>query len=115
MQPQADSLRGVKWTAPVPDRAWHAAGADVHAQIDALFRRCPGLCGFSVQPKVSADGNTGGEEELFVTAIGIDPGAPRGQYAEIFEQIAATLKDLLAERPEAHALLRGRTFARCLH
>ena len=85
------------------------------AQIDALFRRCPELCGFSVQPKVSADGNTKGEEELFVTAIGIEPSAPRGQYAEIFEQIATTLKDLLGERPEAHALLRGRTFARSLH
>jgi hypothetical protein len=115
VQPRAASLGGVKWTTAVPDRAWHAAGADVDAQIDALFRRCPELCGFSVQPKVSADGNTAGEEELFVTAIGIEPGAPRGQYAEIFEQIALTLKDLLAERPEAHALLRGRTFARFLH
>jgi hypothetical protein len=96
------------------DRVWKVADADVSAQIKALFGRCPDLCGFSVQAKICAEGNPVDEEELFVTAIGIALPTSKQQYADIFEQIATTLKDLLAERPEAHALLRGRTFARVL-
>jgi len=105
----------VKWTWRAPEPTWQAAGEELESEIHALFRRCPGLSGFSVQPKVSADGNIEGEEQLFVTAIGIDGRVGRSQYADIFEQISATLKGLLAERPEAHALMRGRTFARVLH
>jgi hypothetical protein len=97
------------------DRAWIAADADVSSQIGALFDRCPELCGFSVQVKVSADGNPGGEEELFVTAISIAPRLSKEQYSEIFEQISGALTELLAERPEAATLLRARTFARTLH
>jgi len=98
------------------ERAWQAADADVAAQIGALFERCPELGGFSVQPKVLADAvNLPGEEELFVTAICISPRLSKEQYAEIFERISGTLMQLLAERPEAHTLLRGRTFARILH
>jgi hypothetical protein len=97
------------------DSAWIAADADVSSQIGALFDRCPELCGFSVQLKVSADGNPGGEEELFVTAISIAPRLSKEQYSEIFEQISGALTELLAERPEAATLLRGRTFARTLH
>jgi hypothetical protein len=97
------------------DRAWIAADADVASQIGALFDRCPELCGFSVQVKVSADGNPGAEEELFVTAISIAPRLTKEQYGEIFEQISGALTDLLGERPEAATLLRGRTFARSLH
>jgi hypothetical protein len=97
------------------DRAWIAADADVASQIGALFDRCPELSGFSVQVKVSADGNPGVEEELFVTAISIAPRLSKEQYTEIFEQISGALTDLLGERPEAATLLRGRTFARTLH
>ena len=97
------------------ERAWTAAGADVSAQIDALFDRCPELCGFSVQKKVLAEGSPTGEEELFVTAISICPRLSKEQYTEIFEQISSTLTELMGERPEAAALLQGRTFARTLH
>jgi hypothetical protein len=97
------------------DRAWRAADADLAAQIGALFNRCPELCGFSVQAKVFAEGRPAGEEELFVTAISISPRLGKDQYGDIFEQIAGTLTDLLSERPEAHSLLRGRTFARSVH
>ena len=98
------------------DRAWRAAGADLTAQIAALFSRCPELCGFSVQAKVFAEGHPAGEEEeLYVTAISIVPRLGKEQYGDIFEQIADTLTDLLSERPEAHSLLRGRTFARSVH
>jgi len=96
--------------------AWKAADADLAAEIGALFTRCPELCGFSVQPKVFADSaNREGAEELFVTAISIAPRLSKEQYAQIFEQISASLMQLLAERPEAHSLLRGRTFARIVH
>lgn len=98
-----------------PDRAWRAADADLTAQIAALFSRCPDLCGFSVQAKVFAEGRPQGEEELFVTAISISPRLGKEQYGDIFEQIAGTLSDLLSERPEAHSLLLGRTFARSVH
>jgi hypothetical protein len=91
------------------------ADADLADQVEALFARCPGLAGFSVQVKVSAEGNPEGEEELFVTAIGIEQGAGHDQFAEIFEQIAGTLKEFLDERPEGRILVCGRTFARTLH
>ncbi len=97
------------------DRVWQAADAEVTSQVAALFERCPDLSGFSVQVKICAEGNAADEEELFVTAIGIAPRSSKEQYAEIFEQIGTTLKELLADRPEAQALLRGRTFARNLH
>ena len=97
------------------DRAWIAADADVSSQIKALFNRCPELCGFSVQVKVCADASPGEEEELFVTAISINPRLSKEQYGEIFEQISGALTELLGERPEAATLLRGRTFARTLH
>jgi hypothetical protein len=97
------------------DRAWIAADADVASQIGALFNRCPELCGFSVQVKISADGNPGGEEELFVTAISIAPRFSKEQYDEIFDQISGALTELLGGRPEAATLLQGRTFARRLH
>src|SRR5258708_37528798 len=98
------------------DGAWRAADADLAAQIAALFNRCPELCGFSVQAKVFAEGRpAGGEDELFVTPIRISPRLGKEQYGDIFEQIAGTLTDLLSERPEAHSLLRGLTFARSVH
>jgi hypothetical protein len=97
------------------ERAWRAADADVSAQILALFQRCPELCGFSVQVKVLAEAKPSDEEELFVTAISIAPRLSKEQYTEIFEQISSTLTELMAERPEAATLLRGRTFARTVH
>jgi hypothetical protein len=105
----------IQTPAPLSDeRAWRAADADLTAEIRGLFARCPALDGFSVQAKVLAEGG-GAEEELFVTAISIASSVAREGYPAIFEDIASTLKDLLEERPEAHALLRGRTFARALH
>ena len=93
--------------------AWKAADAALATQVRGLFARCPELCGFSVQPKIYADAwNRPEDEELFVTAISIAPRLSKAQYTEIFEQISASLVQLLAERPEAHVLLRGRTFAR---
>ena len=78
----------------------------VEQQLQLLFSRCPELSGFSVR---------GEEDELFVSDVGIAPRLSAEQYGEIYQDIALTLSELLDERPEAGALLRGRTFARELH
>lgn len=87
-------------------------------RIEALFERCPELCGFSVRdpsdiPDSCTRSETGGD--LFVTDIGISPRLGAEQYGEIFNEIFSTLSELLAEEPEASEHLRGRTFARTLH
>lgn len=90
----------------------------VPAAIDALFQRYPALAGFSVRglPDVPDSCSRSGEEgELFVSDIGIAPSASDEQFGEIFQEIAATLSEVLAEHPEACETLRGRTFARTLH
>jgi hypothetical protein len=82
----------------------------IHHQLEerlqSLFARCPELSGFSVR---------GEAEGLIVSDVGISPRLSAEQYGEIFQDIAATLSELLDERPEASELLRGRTFARTLH
>ena len=90
----------------------------MNARIEALFDRCPALCGFSVRepadiPDSCTRSDAGGD--LFVTDIGISPRLGADQYGEIFNEIFSTLSELLADEPEAGEKLRGRTFARTLH
>lgn len=90
----------------------------VPGPIESLFQRYPMLCGFSVRGLDEVPDNcsrSGDDEELFVADIGVSPTLTSEQYGEIFQEIASTLSDLLAEQPEATELLRGRTFARTLH
>lgn len=90
----------------------------VPAPIESLFSRYPALSGFSVRGLDDVPDNcsrSGDEGELFVSDIGLAPSLTTEQCGEIFEEIASTLSDLVAEQPEATALLRGRTFARTLH
>lgn len=75
-------------------------------RLQSLFARFPELSGFAVR---------GDAEELIVSDVGISPRPSAEQYGEIFQDIAATLSELLDEQPEAGELLRGRTFARTLH
>jgi hypothetical protein len=91
---------------------------DLATKIEALFERCPALCGFSVRdpadiPDSCARSDAGGD--LFVTDIGISPRLGAEQYGEIFDEIFSTLSEVLAEEPKAGDRLRGRTFARTLH
>jgi hypothetical protein len=91
---------------------------DLSTKIEALFDRCPALCGFSVRDPADIPDNctrsdAGGD--LFVTDIGISPRLGADQYGEIFNEIFSTLSEVLAEEPEAGEMLRGRTFARTLH
>ena len=79
---------------------------DFNQELESLFLRCPDLCGFAVRQQA---------EELFVSDIGISPRLSAEQYGEIYQEIAETLGELLAEQPEAGEWLRDRTFARTLH
>ena len=90
--------------------------ADVQARVDALFIRCPTLCGFSVQdrstlPEQLSDAQIP-DADLYVTEIGIFPKLGTEQYADIFDEITLTLSSLVTEQPNAYDVLRGRTFAR---
>jgi hypothetical protein len=78
--------------------------ADLALRVDALFRRCPALCGFSVQ---------GGEPDLL--DLTCYP-TPDPAWAEvILGEVSQMLIELADEQPEAAVLLRGRTFARAFH
>ena len=88
------------------------------APIELLFQRYPALTGFSIRGLDDIPDNcsrSGDDGELFVSDIGISPSLTHEEYGEIFQEIASTLSELLAEQPEATELLRGRTFARTLH
>jgi hypothetical protein len=88
------------------------------APIELLFQRYPALTGFSIRGLDDIPDNcsrSGDDGELFVSDIGISPSLTNEEYGEIFQEIASTLSELLAEQPEATELLRGRTFARTLH
>jgi hypothetical protein len=90
----------------------------VPAPIELLFQRYPALSGFSIRGLDEVPDNcsrSGEDGELFVSDIGILPSLTSEHYGEIFQEIASTLSDLLAEQPDATDLLRGRTFARTLH
>ena len=74
-------------------------------RIDALFRRWPALCGFTVRRSSG----------LFIGDVTLDaPGnwAPSGA---LMDDIADALSELIEECPDADELLRQRTFARAFH
>jgi hypothetical protein len=75
--------------------------ADLEATINGLFNEFPSLCGFAV-------GNQ-------ACLIDVSDDSWFGTSDDVHQAISETLGDFLEERPEAEALLRGRTFARALH
>lgn len=93
--------------------------ADVAAKINALFARCPALCGFAIQDRAGlskdVDPSRIPDADLFVTEIGIFPKLDEAQYGEIYDEITLAITDLVYEQPHAYDYLRGRTFARILH
>lgn len=92
--------------------------ADLAARVDMLFRRCPALCGFSVQEgsKITRERAWDHlEGDLFVADLACHPALDADRSAELCEVISHTLMELVDERPEMAELLPGRTFARSLH
>ena len=77
----------------------------IEASIQALFCRCPALCGFTVN-HTSA---------LMVSEVTVDPFADLPAPGELDWEIASALGRLIEECPEAGELLRERTFARTFH
>jgi hypothetical protein len=103
----------------VPETLLGRVEADVAAKIQALFARCPALCGFAVRDRASLpkelDENSIPDADLFVTEIGIFPKLDQEQYGEIYDEITLAISDLVHEQPHAYDYLRNRTFARSLH
>lgn len=91
--------------------------AEVAARIQALFRRCPTLWGFSVQNSLPKDVDQSPipDADLFVTEIDTFPRLDNEQHGEIYDEIALALSALVYEQPHACDYLRGRTFARAIH
>lgn len=86
--------------------------------LDSLFHRWPGLLGFTVQDAASVPGDRewvrldGG---LSLADVGLQDWVGHEDRVEMLEELAGALLELMEERPEAHELLKGRTFARTLH
>lgn len=85
--------------------------------VRRLFARLGGLNGFSVIDAASMAGEREagqlhGDLSLADITVSADFDTAKDDY---FGDIAVALIDLLEERPEARALLRGRTFVRTLN
>jgi hypothetical protein len=78
--------------------------------LGELFRREPGLCGFSIhEMRVSP------MPEVVFDDIAIQPWAGYKPSPELVNEIAGTLLDAVEDFPEARQLLNGRTFASTIH
>jgi hypothetical protein len=92
--------------------------SDLAARLETLFQRCPALHGFSVQHGASVDRERvvrGLQDSLYLADV-VSHWPLNGEQAELLvDEISQALFELVDERPEATALLRGRTFARTLH
>jgi hypothetical protein len=81
----------------------NAVDAEVSNVVQALFRRQPELCGFSVR------------EDLSLSNVACHPALHGARATELLDEISDALDELLEERPEAAEVLRGRTLARVFH
>lgn len=91
---------------------------EVEARLRAVFRRRPELHRFVIQDKAGLADHIDRENlagELFITQITLYPRRGTRQYDEVYADIARAITQVVAERPEALNLLRGRTFVRSLH
>ena len=75
------------------------------ASVNALFRRWPMLCGFTIHRA----------SELLLAEFTIDPPCGPQARGELCGEVVAVLGELIEECPEASELLRERTFARVFH
>ena len=77
--------------------------AQLEALVESIFRRWPGLVGFSVEDA----------GELVLTEMETQPWSV--QPYELLGEVSVALLDFVDDEPAALELLRGRTFARTLH
>jgi hypothetical protein len=77
--------------------------ADFAVRLEALFRSCPDLCGFSVQEEAALPGHV----TCYVEDL--------GQAEAVLNEVAQMLISVSEEEPDAVELLKGRTFARSIH
>jgi hypothetical protein len=77
--------------------------AQLEILVQTIFRRWPGLVGFSVEDA----------GELLLTEMETQPWSV--QPCELLGEVSVALLDFVDEEPAALELLRGRTFARTLH
>lgn len=92
--------------------------SDLAARLEALFQRCPALHGFSVQPASSVTRErivVDLQDDLCLADVVWHQALNGEQAVVLVREISQELYDLVDERPEAAALLRGRTFASVLH
>lgn len=92
--------------------------ADLEARINALFCRCPTLCGFSVRGAANRSRDGLAPEhvsELFVTDVSVYPWTGLEASGALCKEIVAVLLELIDECSVASELLCERTFARVLH
>ncbi len=99
------------------DAGMRHVAAQLEESIVSLFGCFPTLCGFSVQdrPDLPEGGSAALQPGLFLTDVGLYPAPGLEEARMICDEIRETLVQLIDERPEARALLSGRTFARSLH
>jgi len=100
------------------DRRACMAAADLSTQIDALFVACPNLCGFVVEDMSDLHSDMDAPEAVdrfVITEVSFGAPLSHDEADAACAMVATVISDLVAERPEASALLRGRTFARVLH
>ena len=87
------------------------------ARLERLFTLVPDLIGFSVLERASL--SAGREDARLDAELSVADVAVRawpGAYpAEPAEEIAAELRELIAENPSTRAFLRGFAFARTFH
>jgi len=92
--------------------------SDLAARLEALFQRCPALHGFSVQPAAGVTRErvvVELQEDLCLADVVWHQVLNGEQAVTLIGEISQALFELVDERPEAAALLRGRTFASVLH
>ena len=92
--------------------------SDLAARLETVFRRCPALHGFSVQPGASVTRERvvlDLQNDLCIADVVLHQPLDREQAVTLMEDISQALLELVDEQPEAVALLRGRTFASVLH
>ncbi len=93
--------------------------ADLSECIEALFNRFPELIGFSVEDASvisgKAEGGRSDAASRLLIQIELVRTISNAANSEISDAISTDIGYFVCSQPDAFELLRGRTFARCLH